>query len=109
MAEGPGTGREREMAMTRPRRAAPTAAAMRGHWLPLLLFVVCVLGGTACSDSAPERTGDGSSALVLGPPAPGIELGCPKPGDAASPFPAELALSNTPAAGTIPGAFSVSG
>jgi Salmonella virulence plasmid 65kDa B protein len=66
---------------------------LRGALVPLLLFVVCLLGGNA--------------PVVNGPPLP-PPLGLDCPAYDASILPAPIGAAPTPAAGTLPGTFSVS-
>ncbi|MDC0747778.1 FG-GAP-like repeat-containing protein [Polyangium mundeleinium] len=81
--------------------------------IPLLLFIICVLAGGACSDLPRTEIGEAKQA-VDGENPPGEEPGpsqdptCPPaPSDVASSFPPDLSGSETTPAGTMPGSFSV--
>src|SRR5690349_10155858 len=87
--------------------ALPIAAAGRAVWL---FFALALPALGACSDAAPGELDEWGGSLPqrsLGQPDPSGPT-CPEAGDMPSPFPADLARSQTAAAGTIAGSFAVS-
>jgi RHS repeat-associated protein len=73
------------------------------HLIPLLLFVVCLLGSNAPPGSTPPPKG---GFEPVDPSA--VTLACPAYDPASSPLPPALSPSETATAGTLSGSFAVS-
>src|SRR5271170_6278818 len=75
---------------------------LRGAFVPLVLFLACLLAGKQPTPGLPSNVVPGALGHGVVP----VDVDCPAYD--ASTLPAALGASVTPAAGSIPGSFSVS-